>query len=73
MHKICAAVRHEPNRTVQAIPFPEFLSKSLIYIGFGICFFYRQFKKSLDSQGLWRRKMNLSTKLSTENLDMSRC
>jgi len=73
MHKICAAVRHESNITRQAILLPGFLSKSLIHIGFEICFFCRQFKQSLDSQGLWRWKMKLSTKLSTENLDMSRC
>jgi hypothetical protein len=71
MHKICAAVRHEPETTVQAIPSPNFRNKSLIHIGFEICFFCRQFKQSLDSQGLWHRKMNLSTKLSTEILDMS--
>jgi len=71
MHKICAAVRHEPNATMPPGLHSEILGKSLIHIGFEICFFCRQFKQSLDFQGLWHRKMNLSTKLSTEILDMS--
>jgi hypothetical protein len=43
--------------------------KLLILLGFQICFFSVQPKKTLDLQGSPARKCNLSTKLSTEKLD----
>ena len=45
-------------------------SKSLIYIRFLKCFFYGQSGESLDLQGLQRHEGNLSTKLSTEKLNI---
>jgi hypothetical protein len=44
-------------------------AKLLIYIDFLNCFFYGQSSQSLDLKGLQRRGGNLSTKLSTENLE----
>jgi hypothetical protein len=46
------------------------VAKSLIYIETSNCFFYGQFKKSLDLQGFARFADKLSTKLSTENLEI---
>ena len=45
-------------------------SKLLIYIRFFKCFFYGQSGESLDLQGLQRHGVNLSTKLSTEKLNI---
>ena len=45
-------------------------SKSLIYIRFLKCFFYGQSGESVDLQGLQRHEGNLSTKLSTEKLNI---
>ena len=45
-------------------------SKLLIYIRFLKCFFYGQSGESLDLQGLQRHGVNLSTKLSTEKLNI---
>jgi xanthine/uracil/vitamin C permease (AzgA family) len=47
-------------------------SKSLICIASLNCFFYGHFKKTLDLQGLWVIAAKLSTKLSTENLEISK-
>jgi hypothetical protein len=44
--------------------------KSLIYIKTLNCFFSGQFKKSLDLQGFATFAGKLSTKLSTENLEI---
>ena len=44
--------------------------KSLIYIETLNCFFSGHFKRSLDLQGLAACRGNLSTKLSTENLEI---
>jgi hypothetical protein len=44
--------------------------KSLIYIKTLNCFFSGQFKKSLDLQGFATFADKLSTKLSTENLEI---
>ncbi|MFS2035801.1 hypothetical protein ACEN8I_17410 [Polaromonas sp. CT11-55] len=44
--------------------------KLLIYIETLNCFFCGQFKKSLDLQGFARFADKLSTKLSTENLEI---
>lgn len=44
--------------------------KSLIHIGFLNCFFYGQSSESVDLQGLQPHGGNLSTKLSTENLNI---
>jgi hypothetical protein len=44
--------------------------KLLIYIETLNCFFSGQFKKTLDLQGLAARAGKLSTKLSTENLEI---
>ncbi|WP_457282687.1 hypothetical protein [Polaromonas sp. P5_D5] len=44
--------------------------KLLIYIETLNCFFSGQFKKSLDLQGFATRHGKLSTKLSTENLEI---
>ena len=44
--------------------------KLLIYIPFLKCFFYGQSGESLDLQGLQRHGINLSTKLSTEKLNI---
>ena len=44
--------------------------KLLIYIRFLKCFFYGQSGESLDLQGLQRYGVNLSTKLSTEQLNI---
>ena len=44
--------------------------KLLIYIHFLKCFFYGQSGESLDLQGLKRHGVNLSTKLSTEKLNI---
>jgi hypothetical protein len=44
--------------------------KLLIHIETLNCFFSVQFKKSLDLQGLAARPAKLSTKLSTENLEI---
>jgi hypothetical protein len=46
------------------------VSKLLIYIPILNCFFSGQFKKSLDSQGFAGLSGKLSTKLSTENLEI---
>jgi hypothetical protein len=43
--------------------------KLLIHMEFINCFFYRQSSESLDLQGLQTYRVNLSTKLSTENLN----
>ena len=43
--------------------------KSLIYISFTACLFFGQLKQSLDFQGLAGSVGELSTKLSTENLE----
>ena len=45
-------------------------AKSLIHIGFKLCFFYGQFSETLDLQGLRATGDNISTKLSTETLDV---
>ena len=45
-------------------------AKSLIHIALIICFFLWQFSESLDFKGRPRGKGNLSTKLSTENLNI---
>jgi hypothetical protein len=42
----------------------------MIYIETLNCFFSGQFKKTLDLQGLAARAGKLSTKLSTENLEI---
>jgi hypothetical protein len=47
-------------------------SKLLIYIASLNCFFYGHFKKTLDLQGLRVIAAKLSTKLSTENLEISK-
>jgi hypothetical protein len=47
-------------------------AKLLIYIASVNCFFYRQFNQSLDLQGFWRLGCKLSTKLSTEILEISK-
>ena len=47
-------------------------SKLLIYIASLNCFFYGHFKKTLDLQGLRVIAAKLSTKLSTENLKISK-
>ena len=44
--------------------------KLLIHIRFLKCFFYGQSGESLDLQGLQRHEGNLSTKLSTEKLNI---
>jgi hypothetical protein len=44
--------------------------KSLIYIETLNCFFSGQFKQALDLQGFATRGGKLSTKLSTENLEI---
>jgi hypothetical protein len=44
--------------------------KLLIYIETLNCFFSVQFKKTLDLQGFAARRGKLSTKLSTENLEI---
>jgi hypothetical protein len=44
--------------------------KLLIYIETLNCVFFGQFKKSLDLQGFATRHGELSTKLSTENLEI---
>jgi hypothetical protein len=44
--------------------------KLLIHIALLICFFYGQSGESLDFQGLQPSRGNLSTKLSTEKLDI---
>jgi len=44
--------------------------KLLIYIETSNCFFSGQFKQSLDLQGFATRHGELSTKLSTENLEI---
>ncbi|NQW93267.1 MAG: hypothetical protein HQ446_04430 [Polaromonas sp.] len=44
--------------------------KLLIHIALLNCFFYGQSGESLDSQGLQPSRGNLSTKLSTEKLDI---
>ncbi|MBK5204796.1 MAG: hypothetical protein JJD98_05110 [Polaromonas sp.] len=46
------------------------VSKLLIYIGILNCFFSGQFKESLDLQGFAGLSDKLSTKLSTENLEI---
>jgi hypothetical protein len=71
MHKICAAVRH-PFQPLFTPGFPSGQSrKCLIHIGFVDCLFSEQIKQGLDFQGPGRRESQLSTKLSTEALDMS--
>ncbi|MGB4116468.1 MAG: hypothetical protein WBK51_07985 [Polaromonas sp.] len=45
-------------------------SKLLIYIAFLNCFFYGQSSESVDLQGLQPHGGNLSTKLSTEMLNI---
>ena len=71
MHKICAAVRH-PSKAPWASGTPQgLLRKLLIHKRFVSCLFLRQFKQSLDLQGLRAHRGTLSTKLSTEALDMS--
>ena len=45
-------------------------AKSLIHMTLIICFFLWQFSESLDFKGRPRGKANLSTKLSTENLNI---
>jgi hypothetical protein len=42
----------------------------LIYNDFSFCFFYGQFDESLDFQGIGGRSADISTKLSTEILDV---
>ena len=44
--------------------------KLLIYIRFLKCFFYGQSGENLDLQGLQHHGVNLSTKLSTEKLNI---
>jgi hypothetical protein len=46
--------------------------KLLIYIASLNCFFYGHFKQTLDLQGLRVIAAKLSTKLSTENLEISK-
>ena len=45
-------------------------AKSLIHIGFKLCFFYGHFSETLDLQGLSVTHDKISTKLSTETLDV---
>ena len=45
-------------------------AKSLIHIALIFCFFLWQFSESLEFKGRQRREANLSTKLSTENLNI---
>ena len=45
-------------------------AKSLIHIALIFCFFLWQFSESLEFKGRQRRESNLSTKLSTENLNI---
>jgi hypothetical protein len=60
--------------TPTASPLPRYQSHSaaklLIYIETSNCFFSGHFKKSLDLQGLAQIPGKLSTKLSTENLEI---
>jgi hypothetical protein len=46
------------------------VAKLLIYIASSICFFCGHFKESLDLQGFRLGRAKLSTKLSTENLEI---
>jgi hypothetical protein len=71
MHKICAAVRHPRIDPCRAGTTPGLLVNPLISLNFVHCLFLRQFKQSVDFQGLRRDGSRLSTKLSTEALDMS--
>ena len=62
--------------TVTASRFIRYQSNSacklLIYIASLNCFFYGHFRKTLDLQGLRVIVAKLSTKLSTENLKISK-
>jgi hypothetical protein len=69
MHKFCAAVQGNPFHYPGPPPPCGHEAKWLISLKFNFCFFYGQFKKTLDLQGFWPSKMHLSTKLSTEILD----
>jgi hypothetical protein len=64
----CIAVRHnlptENRYQTNSAP------KLLIHIEFINCFFYGQSSESLDLQGLQAYRANLSTKLSTEKLNI---
>jgi hypothetical protein len=71
MHKICAAVRHPASAPCGPRNTPKLLSKPLISLNFVTCLFLRHFKQGLDLQGLQGDGGTLSTKLSTEALDMS--
>ena len=63
-----ARVRVRPSRRYQS----NSASKLLIYIASLNCIFYGHFKKTLDLQGLRVIAAKLSTKLSTENLEISK-
>jgi hypothetical protein len=70
MHKICAAVRHPGPALRRVNTYPMEHRKPLIQNAFVECLFSEQFNQGVDFQGPWRCGTQLSTKLSTEALDM---
>ncbi|WP_411881416.1 hypothetical protein [Polaromonas sp. YR568] len=67
--KSCCAAAMKPFRSTSRYQ-SNSVRKSLIYIETLNCFFSGQFKQTLDLQGFATLDDKLSTKLSTENLEI---